>query len=121
MNWKRTTREIKVKLYEFPIIVDECVADAVLFIDVIPDTKTCWSCCGHGHKEGATIEFVSDKSSKVLEEIILHQFPGEIKECSWCGGYMFISHDLCKCSIDIRKRAMEHFSFTPDEMEIYEN
>jgi len=116
MNWKRPTREIKVKKYDYSILVDECVADVVLFIDGLPDTETRWACCGHRSIWGSQVEFISLKDEVLLESLILSRFPGRIERESYRDsggykGYVFVSNSLCHCSKEVGKKAAHHFGF----------
>lgn len=121
MNWERPTREIKVKKFAYSILVDECVADVILFIDGLPQTETRWACCGHGSVWGARVEFISTKDKMSLESLIVSQFSGRIERESYRDsnnykGYVFVSNSLCHCSKEVRKRAVDHFGFKNMEL-----
>ena len=113
MNWDRPVRKIKVKAYKEEIFVDECVADAVLFIDGIKGCKTKWCCCGHRFLGPSTIEFLADPCLD-LQELILSKYPNAVLEReAWMdkenkSGWTFIDR-LCECSDTVVRLAKEHF------------
>lgn len=115
LNWDRPVKMVKVKAYDEPIAVDECVAKIVKYIDGLPDVRTAWCCCGHGHEEGSTVEFRSRSNTPltILADII-DKFGGRINCALWQDregwrGWV-LNGDFCHCSEEVKRQAGDHFA-----------
>jgi hypothetical protein len=108
MNWTRPIKKIKVKSFDYPIVVDKCLADLIVFIDSLPDTQTCWSCCHHGLHKRTQLEFRTKLKLKPIRHILTR--------ASWqdknnMKGYC-LALPICKCDTKIIGRAKKHFNTT---------
>lgn len=103
LNWDREVEKVNVKTDDEPIYVDACCADAVRYIDALPETRTVWCCCNHKRTVGG-VEFITKLP---FSELIKYLDENKISRLDFHDGGAYIGYNFeieCHCSGEVVKR-----------------